>query len=59
MNRYEMPRSGHPQGIPLRDTAARRLARRHVNADVHQAPYRRHPVDAEMAAQILAELVDV
>jgi hypothetical protein len=38
MNRDEMPRSGHPQGVPLRDTAARRLARRHINADGHQAP---------------------
>jgi len=25
-----MPRSGHLQGVPLRDTAARRLARRHA-----------------------------
>jgi hypothetical protein len=63
MNRYEMPRSGHPQGVPLRDIAARRLARRHVTPALDLLTQdkgdRRRPVGADMAAQILAEPIDV
>ena len=61
MNRYEMPRSGHPQGVPLRDTAAGRLARRHPALDLltQDKGDRRRPVGADMAAQILAEPIDV